>query len=314
MECRLVSKEEFEAHIDTFSTLYQMCFHQGLSPEEIRWRYFDNPKKDLLAAFALDNDRLVANYSVSPTELVHSGEIIPAVLSLNTMTHPDYCGKDLFVKLAEMVYTEAARRGYQLVFGFPNYISHRTFTSKLNWEDICEIPMLELNLAQCRAKSVVCGRVARDDRFDLNYAACTPAENTIAVRKTPAYLKWKFTCHPTTHYENHVIADESGTVNARIVCKEYQDRLNIVDYYYQDLQQFDCLLSHIIAYAKSLNKRLVTLWAVLGTKEHILLEKYGFRNNYPVTYFGTGIFSGEKDTDYCRYSNWRVHLSDDNVY
>lgn len=313
MEFVMADEKMFIENMEEFGKLYQTCFSQSMSAEEVQWRYIQNPHKDILACFALDEGRIIANYSVSPVELINNGKIIKAGLSLNTMTHPDYVGRGLFVKLASAVYSEMERSGYKLVFGFPNYISNRTFVNKLGWKDIAEIPMMELDLSKISDSLDDSNEIIEDSQYNCNYDLCNIKSNKIMVRKTQEYMIWKYKNNPTNVYKNYVLLDENNNVRSRIVMKEYKNRLNIVDYYMENVNDAEKMFLFAIYHAKKLGKDLITLWSVLGSAEHLVLEKLGFRNSVPVTYFGANVFTGS-GLDYYEYKNWEINLSDDNVF
>ena len=144
MEIKLLYKTDLEENLQNFCDLYHLCFNDKIDTNIVRQRYLQNPLDDLQMCVAIDNHKIVANYSVSPTLLSKGDYKWKAALSLNTMTHPDYVGQGLFVKLADELNTQLKGEGYEMVYGFPNYISNRTFVTKLQWRNIYEIPTLEL--------------------------------------------------------------------------------------------------------------------------------------------------------------------------
>lgn len=311
MDIFFATPEQFEQYIPQFSALHKQSFHQEMTEKEIRWRYLDNPRQDILACFAVDEGRLVANYSASPVHLIWDGNPIKSAQSLNTMTHPDYMGRGLFVELASRLYHSMAENGYRLIFGFPNYISNRTFLTRLAWNDIYEVPTLTLDLHQYKRVTIP-SEVLTDDGFLLDHSDCVYTEG-IAVNKDPSYMKWRFADHPTYQYHTFVICDGEDHVAARMVWKEYGERINIVSIFAPDLTAEELLLRACIARAQQLEKHFVTLWRQFGTPSHLLYEKYGFCNQTPITYFGGSIFSGEEGSFY-KYDSWHLDMSDDNVY
>ena len=315
MEIIPVTKELFRGYIEEYCQMYNMCFRQNMTLKEATWRYLEHPKDDLLAYFALDQGKLVASYSASPMELLVDGSVVNVIQSLNTMTHPDYIGQGLFVELARLTYQRAADSGYQLVFGFPNQLSNRTFLNRLNWKDIYEVPTLQLTVdkaAEKRAQGAT-SLVREDSSFQLDYSRCVPSCTTgIMVHKTQAFLQWRYFQNPSNQYTNFVL-EESGIVHAYAVCKEFRDRLNIIDFFAPQQMDMESLFTCCIEYAMKLGKHLVTTWAQQGTPEHLYLEKLGFQNSVPITYFGACVFDGEDPKIYC-YRNWTIRMGDDNVY
>ena len=273
---------------------------------------FRSPYDGLFACFAFENGKFVANYSVAPIELRIYGHVFPAALSLNTMTHPDFGGRGLFVQLADRVYHKLQNQGYKMVIGFPNRISNRTFLTKLGWHDIYEIPTMRKDLEgiSCPGSSPM---VTVDNHFLLDYSSCM-RNDKICVNKTDEYLRWRFWQKPSEEYVNFVIQEPDGHASARMVCKEYKNFFNIVDFAGAVPEAFEELLRHVISHASLQGKNCLTLWAQIGRTEHLILEKYGFYHSLPVTYFGMRPLNEIPGIDCLQYGNWDIHMCDDNVY
>lgn len=83
---------------------------------------------------AYDKQMPIAFYGVIPCFLSVNGEAIFSAQSADTMTHPAYRNKGLFVELAERTYQLCIDEGIRLIFGFPNQNSLPGFVNKLSWE------------------------------------------------------------------------------------------------------------------------------------------------------------------------------------
>ncbi len=318
MEIITLNRESFKNYMKEFADLYTLCFNVPMTQKEVEWRYLDNPNKDILSCIALDKGKLVANYSTSPIRLIKKGKVIKAALSLNTMTHPDYIGQGLFVKLASMVYSHMQEDNYKLVMGFPNNISHRTFITKLNWKDIGIVPTLELDVKKVKEKKLEKKyTIVNDTLYTLDYSKCIKTDNHIYVYKDNEYLQWRYRDNPSMKYYIYAVTDQNDSrfASSRIILKEYKNRLNIVDAFFINEDEEKALLNYAIEAAKKLEKELITCWFKLDTKEHLVLESYGFCLASPITYFGVNILNQDlDDSEYLNEFNWYLHLSDDNVY
>ncbi len=316
MEFLTLDRESFSRFQKEFADLYTLCFGVEMKDCEVAWRYLENPYRDILSCVAMDEGRLVANYSASPIELSYRGKPVKAALSLNTMTHPDYSGRGLFVKLAEQVYRRLYKTGYQMILGFPNNLSNRTFVGKLGWKDICIVPTLQLDLSRARPKSVPEGlTILEDDGFLLEYEPGAAPEE-IAVYKTREYLRWRYAGHPANRYYTFAISGKrEGVASSWAVIKEFRDRINLVDSCFADEGEMRLLLNRVLEFAALRQKSCVTTWARLGGWEHLTLESYGAILAAPIAYFGANVF-GDLVTgdDFYSASAWRLNMSDDNVY
>lgn len=315
MEYKILKKMEFPYWIERFCDLYQKCFSGTINTNIVRWRYLDNPLGELIVCVAIDNNRLVGVSAALPCEIVYNDKIEESAISLNLMTDPEFRGKGVFVKLASKLYEYMENQGYKSVLGFPNYISNPTFTSKLGRVVIYEIPTLKLSLSDFRNNLESRSWIIDDDAFELNYCPITHKSKSIYIKKDKEYFKWRYYKNPQNKYKNFVVVNESNVVKSFLICKEYNEQLNIVDYYFAEEKDINPLIERSIEYARDLGKVSITTWSQIGTEEHLILQKLGFRNNYPVTYFSGKLFGTiDKSDDFYDYRKWHITMGDDHVY
>lgn len=109
-------------------------------------RYINNPSGRVLSFNAFDGDKMVAHYACIPTKMVIDGHVSLGMLSMATVTHPDYRGRGLFRMLAGMTYSYGAENGYEFVIGVANANSFPGFIKHLNFKFIAQ---LELKIGYC---------------------------------------------------------------------------------------------------------------------------------------------------------------------
>lgn len=315
MEFRILTVEEFEKLIDQFCDLYKQCYSGQINTEIVRWRYLENPCKDLLFSAAIDNGKLVANSAASPCRLMNDGKVHKAALFVNLMTHPDYRRKNLYLTLENALYSQMKEKGYKCSIAFPNHISNPITVKRLGRTTIYEIPTMELKLTVFKKELVSADNVKEDDAFLLHYPGFINGSKKIYIMKNVEYLKWRYYKNPEHKYKNFVLADMNQNVSSYLICKEYEDKINIVDMSASCMEDLNILVSKAINYAFTLNKNYITVWLPIGTQEHLIFEELGFRNNYPVTYFSVKSHDySENEEQLFDYRNWFVHQGDDNVY
>lgn len=303
MELKLLTKEELHERTQQFCDLYHSCFNDKIDANIIEQRYLQNPVGDLCMYVALEDDRIVANYSVSPAHLQLGDKHIKCALSLNTMTHPDFVGKGLFVELAKRLYEELKQQGYRMVYGFPNYISNRTFCTKLGWKDIYEIPTLELVVVKELSHNP--SNIISCSTFDVPQ----DTTNRLAVVKSVDYLNWRYKNKPYTDY--YLVKTTNG---GWMVYKRYQNMINIVELHPQCIEDLSDMIGYVSSLVLGLGLEKMTVWSGTNSWEHLCLEKYGFRNRYPITYFGACDLNMPKGIDIWDFRNWSIQMGDDNVY
>ncbi|HZH44649.1 MAG TPA: GNAT family N-acetyltransferase [Lysobacter sp.] len=133
---------EFErcGHVGTdlseYVELFRACFPSAgklADPAYLRWLYAENPTGPVIGFNAREGGRLVAHYVCVPVPLELDGKRVRALLSLNTATHPDFQGRGLFTRLAELTYRAGAEEGARLVYGVANANSTPGFVRKLGF-------------------------------------------------------------------------------------------------------------------------------------------------------------------------------------
>ncbi len=320
MEKNLQSKsyqEGDEAHI---VRLFQLVFGRPMTLDYWHWRFRDNPAGRPQVELAWDGEILAGHYAVSPVWLSVKGQKLQSALSMTTMTHPDYRGLGLFTSLATTLYGRMADSGYDLVWGFPNAFSHRGFCRDLQWGDIYEIPTFSLPLEAVKRTPDVPAQISESDRFDEGFNDLWESlrdRYAVIVRRDQSYLDWRYTKNPEHHYAV-LTWKEAGRVLGYATCKPYQDCLDVVDFLtFPEPNIARGLLAAIIAKAKSMAPPAtkITMWLPLHDPVHQELEKWGFKNTEPVTYFGCRPLGKGADKElWFEWRNWYFTMGDSDVY
>lgn len=89
--------------------------------------------KDYIGYIAYNKKNIpIAYYGVIPCFIQYKSQIILAAQSGDTMTHPLFRYKGMFIELAKITFDLCKTEGIQLVFGFPNQNSYNGLI-KLGW-------------------------------------------------------------------------------------------------------------------------------------------------------------------------------------
>ncbi len=99
----------------------------------------------------------VAYYGVMPCFIQYDDEIILSAQSGDTMTHPGYRYKGMFVELSRITFELCRQSGIKFIFGFPNQNSYHGAINKLGWKmteamECFIIPVTTLPLASLSKK------------------------------------------------------------------------------------------------------------------------------------------------------------------
>lgn len=315
MEFKFIDKSEYLKRISQFQKLFRNCFNREIPEEFLTWRYINNPMEDILVNAALENNKIIANYSVSPCKIFVNENIEKAALSMTTMTHPNFKGRGLFPKLANRLYERMDESGYKAVIGFPNNNSHFIFVNKLNWKNIYEIPTMKLNLFKIgNLNNYKNFNTINDKKFLLDYSRLINNNNNkIKIYKDLDYLKWRFRDNPINKYDNYVVV-QGQTVVSSIITKKFNNyEIDIVQINSLD----DCytkeILEWVIKKGKDNNFKYINMWCQLNDNVHEIAERIGFVNCEPISYFGVKDFK-EGSTDLSIYNNWNIQMGDSDVY
>lgn len=105
------------------------------------WIFLRNPAGGRLRYFVADaGDRLAGQYAVMPVRIQHDGREALGLLSLHTMTDPDFERQGISTTLARAVYEDSGDAA--LVCGFPNPTSAPLLYRKLGWTELRPFPLL----------------------------------------------------------------------------------------------------------------------------------------------------------------------------
>ncbi len=125
-----------DRELDATSMLLRQTFVDAIHLDEgyLRWSYCDNPAGPAVGRNAWDGARLVSHYVTVPLRARLFGEPSRGVLSIHTATAPAFRGRGLFPRLAEGVYADATRAGFDFVVGVSNAASTPVFVEKLGFQ------------------------------------------------------------------------------------------------------------------------------------------------------------------------------------
>lgn len=169
-----------------YGSLFSSCFPQTtkFNANYLKWLYQENPEGLALGFDAWDNNNLAAHYACIPLHAQIGGKIVKILLSLNTATHPNYQGKGLFTRLAELTYETAADNGFDGICGVANANSTPGFVRKLGFQ-LVEPLQARIGIGQLNIDSVTVVRNAQFKRIwqlpSLVWRCANP-NNTISSR------------------------------------------------------------------------------------------------------------------------------------
>lgn len=313
-----ISYRSFSAGEETaILRLFRECYSSELAREFWLWRFANAPAGQGIIELAWDGDQPSGHYAATPVALSLSGTERGSALSGTTMTHPDYRGLGLFPALAKRAYDRMRDAGMVAVWGFPNVNSHRGFIQDLGWIDLAEIPTFRLanesatRVPKCEAQ--VIDVAAADVRWDSLWASVA-GRFAVATQRSSAYLNWRFFRNPSERYTMTAV-ESSGAIDGYAVFKQYRSEYQIVDVLARQPEIAVQLVLDVVDRARRAQMQAVALWMNFANELHRRLERFGFVNDTPITYFGILPLDGSSEVSAMRDArNWYYVMGDSDVF
>lgn len=316
IQVRLLEEYNFENCIEGILKLFRKCFTVPVHRKDLIWRYLKNPYEDVNAVIATDNEEIVGFIGTSPSRLKVNDTILKTVMIQNIMTHPNYCRQGIFSSMLTVLENELKRKGYEVMYSFPNFQSNHILVDHHGWTDVYEIPRLELqaNCVKISQKETTI-KINHDNNYDVEYKAFSHSFSLKAFIHDKEYRCWRIKNNPSGEYDNFVAYDNNQESVGYITIRKYNDEYNIVDFAFETIDQAEDMLCFGIKCFSEEKYRVMTAWCPINTKLHSLYEKQGFVNRYPITYFAVKVIGRNVRRDEIeKWSGWYIHAIDDNIY
>jgi len=299
--------------------LFRQSFGHDLGEQVWAWRFRDNPAGPGVIDLSWDGDILAAHYALSSVVLRIDGHDRLTGLSVTAMTHPNYRGRGLFPILARSTHARMTGLGMAMVFSFPNrWVAHRGFIRDLGWIDIHEVPTFRLPLTSHLSLPAPRDNIVElqgfDDRFDRLWDRVKD-DYQIIVRRDRRHLQWRYVWNPVEQYRILAYLD-AGDVLGYAVLKRYQEEFHVVDILaLRDADVGEQLLYRAAQVALEHSALALSLWLNVTHPLHWALERLGFRNEWPVTYFcGLVLRPDLVGTIAYDHRRWYLTMGDSDVY
>lgn len=292
----------------------------------INWRFFETPYDKNINWGAYDGQILIGHAALSARLLTVGNRNIWAGQSLGSAVDPRYQKKGIYTSLAKLLYGKALENGIRFIWGFPNHNSHYGRIAKLGWQDIYEIPMKRLWIKDIQKQAKPSLEVRETDITDFDFEKFSKSVNDdryLKFVRDSVYFEWRYGKNPRYHYIAYT-AERLGRNNTGCMVIKYFNGsrgswIDIVDYVAASSEVFESMVDRVIL--KGLKTNGVTGVNVWANTHHLfapLLEKRGFVNSAPITFFS--FYKGNWETDekdlirLSDFRNWYLTLGDSDVY
>jgi hypothetical protein len=297
--------------------LFQASFGRTLAADFWAWRFNDHPAGEPLIMLAWQGDRLAGHYAASQAPLTCDGQIIPAALSMTTMTHPKDRGHGLIEAVGGALYEMLGQNGYAGVWGFPNAMINATRRRKLGWVPIDDVPTLSLNVAAARARGADPAlKVSIVDNIDGRFEAlqqATAQPDTLAGLRSTATLEWRIDKNPINTYTRYIISAGEQIAGYAITKAFGSQAIDIVDICALDDAHVTALLASVLKQAQIDGVGTINCWCLRMDPARIAFERFGFAATAPVTYFAGRSFDPEL-RGFSDARRWRLSMLDSDLF
>jgi hypothetical protein len=243
--------------IAALTPLFVLQYGKKFRDEYFHWQYFNGINSNKI--FVLEKDKeVIGCFGVLP-KLLSNG--MKALQAADMLIGADHRSKGYFSSLAKFAFAAYTEKDF--CFVLPNLNGKLAVEAALGWKTVCRINEWQLDLENNKTGSV---------KIDHK-----PSQQTLLrFQYDTKTIEWRFK-NPLYHYSKFEFPD-----NNYIVSKIFSDKLNrseIVDIVYHSSDEIDpvSVKSFIDSLDKKAdNKKIVSCWALPGTKMATYLLSLGF--------------------------------------
>ncbi len=192
------------------------------TPELFAWKHLDNPfgRSIILVADAggtIAGLRAFMRWELTTPE----GETLRCVRAVDTATHRDFQRRGIFSRLTEAAVEAASEDGVDLIFNTPNEKSGAGYL-KMGWQQVGPIGVMMRPGIGLLRKGTGDGIPQTGDLVPgseplVDFPPVTARlPRGLRTARTPDYLRWRFTAHPTARYAAVEAADGVAVVRPNL--------------------------------------------------------------------------------------------------
>lgn len=221
---------------DRYREIMLACFGKAPDARYFQWKYAQNPAGPVVAFEAVAGSQIAGFYGVIPWRLTSGNRTLDVYQSMDTMTHPDFQRRGIFVKLANATYAELLSRDpNHVIIGIPGSTSYPGFVQKLGWTHVLDAQYVFKPRAFGR------GRIADGCRVRTIRQMEVPLERYLGNRERsshrleaavdPAFLDWRVFKNPAANHEVLLVESGSEIIGLAVVGCPQEGRvlLHLVD-------------------------------------------------------------------------------------
>lgn len=292
--------EDFTPVIELMKSTYPG--HEISDERYLFWEYVRNPDGRVIMNIASNGRQTIAHYAIIPRKFIFHKQQLDGSVSVNTITHPDFRGKNLFSKLASETFRQCHDRRILFTIGFPNPVSLPVIKKKNIFDVTGALTVMfrPLNPVKTLSRYFSGKKDKSGDEiplsiiisnkdvslFDITSASesynklllAFNGKGHITTHRNVEFFKWRYIDIPRRTYFS--LKHSAGEINAVIVFRAkyiYGIRcLVIVDIIGIKQDAIDQLLQEVNMIAKRNNMDLILTAICQHTEEYHTLKSAGY--------------------------------------
>lgn len=299
-----------EAHL---LPLFERVFGRAIAEAHWRWKLKQQPSPVENVWLAVDGDKPIFQYAGIPTRYQLSAGEITAMVSVDTMSDPDYRRQGLLTKVGRFTYDAWREGGIPFVIGLPNQ-QWGSRTQALGWLPLFPLQWLvrplypealvarrlKLPAALARPRllsalwhgwgkltlrphSTIQLRQLRQAEPVLNQLwQRYPADGSFSIVRDAAWVGWRYLASPTYPYQVWLAERAGEPVGYAVYRIEQQAgrKVALIAELFTlpaDDKTLNTLLWHVLDRCYAEKVEMVATLAIPGTALHHTLRQAGFR-------------------------------------
>lgn len=132
-------REATPEDLNSIRQLYKIVWGHERPIEYDKWKYFNFFGGLSQISVAVVENRIIGVFVLAPVKLRIGSEIVNGGVAMDVMSHPDYVGTTVFSDVGKHCVSIARKRGFRLLYGFPNPLSFPGFVKRLNWDHVGDV-------------------------------------------------------------------------------------------------------------------------------------------------------------------------------
>lgn len=210
---RLAEEKDRQAILD----LLNVVFSKNQRSSTIRggeywcWKFKSNIFGDPILTLVECDKEIVGVANLWPWELKCRGQVLKALQACDSVIHPNFQGKGLFKSMRAYGLEIARKRGFQLIYNFPNENSLPAYRS-LGWDYLGMIPwwikvLQPINMARGYFGNSQSFATNIDEVFKLDICKLTDMtsdhqryDKFIHINRIEGFYEWRYKNRPNRQY------------------------------------------------------------------------------------------------------------------